>query len=172
MMRLAFYGSFGLNVLVALLFRVMQPARIAVHFGAGGQADRWGSANESALLMVGLSLLMCTLFASTHRLLFVFPPSWVNLPNKAYWLKPEMRPETEGKMRLLMHVFGCVWFLFWLSLQTLTFLANRSDPVRLNSALFGVAFGAFSLAVVAWLIALYRAFRLPTDESLSGPPCC
>jgi hypothetical protein len=54
----AFIASFAANLVLASVSTQVLPERVAVHFGAGGAANAWGSTTDNALLMVGVDLLL------------------------------------------------------------------------------------------------------------------
>ncbi|NVZ08271.1 DUF1648 domain-containing protein [Allochromatium humboldtianum] len=57
-MRLALYLSVFANLILALESWNLLPERVAIHFGAGGVPDGWGSSLTATGLSVGLSLLL------------------------------------------------------------------------------------------------------------------
>jgi hypothetical protein len=160
-MRVALTLSFIANLILALVSVAALPERVAIHFPWGGAADGWASRLDSILLTVTLdALLFLTLWLSP-ALLRRTPATWVNLPNRAYWLSPERREATIARFSERLWAFGTALFLFLLAVGLLTLEANRSDPVRLDEPLLLVALGGFLAYTLYWAAALLRDFRLP-----------
>ena len=160
-MRSAFIASFVANLVLAIVSTQVLPERVAIHFGAGGAADGWGSTNANAVLMAGVNLL---LFCSIHFspwLLERIPARWISLPNRDYWLTPENKERAVQIMRERMWQFGTALFLFLFFTGLLTISANLSQPGRLNQGLFLFGLVVFLVYSGYWTIALLRAFRIP-----------
>jgi hypothetical protein len=161
-MRLALYLSFFANLLLALVSWMLLPERVAIHFGAGGIPDDWGSSLAMTGLSVGLSLLLFALLTHSADLVRRAPARWINLPNRAYWLVPERREATAARLHERLQAFGTALFGFLLVAEWLTLQANLSDPVRLDEPLFLTALGSFLVYTLYWTWSLVRAFRRPS----------
>ncbi len=160
-MRSAFIASFVANLVLAIVSTQVLPERVAIHFGAGGAADGWGSTNANALLMAGVNLLLfCSIYLSPW-LLERIPARWISLPNRDYWLTPENKERAVQIMRERMWQFGTALFLFLFFTGLLTISANLSQPVRLNEGFFLSGLVVFLVYSGYWTIALLRAFRIP-----------
>lgn len=160
-MRAFFILTFIANVVVTLISLAVLPPRVAIHFGADGMANGWASNYVNALLMTGTHVvLFCSLYFG-HRLTFLFPLKWINLPNKEYWLSPANKARTMEKIQALILQFGVVVFIFLLIVGLLTIQANLTKPVRLNLRVFFPAMGAVLAYIIWWIIMYYRAFRIP-----------
>lgn len=163
-MRVALTLSFIANLILALVAVAILPERVAIHFAWGGAADGWASRFDSILLTVALdTLLFLTFWLSPARLRRT-PATWVNLPNRAYWLSPERREATIARFSERLWAFGTALFLFLLAVGLLTLEANRSDPVRLDQPLFLGALGLFLAYTLYWTWKLVRDFRRPTGS--------
>ncbi len=160
-MRSAFIVSFVANLVLAIVSTQVLPERVAIHFGAGGTANGWGSTNANALLMAGVNLLLfCSIYFSPW-LIERIPARWISLPNRDYWLTPENKERAVEMMREMMWQFGTALFLFLFFTGLLTISANLSRPVRLNEELFLSGLVVFLVYTGYWTIALLRAFRIP-----------
>jgi uncharacterized membrane protein len=153
------------NVAVTLVSLAVLPERVATHFGAGGMADGWASNQVNALITTGVHVILFCCFYFTDRLIFLFPPSLVNLPNKEYWLDPANKPRTIEKIQGLMWNLGAVMFLFLLVLGLLALQANLAKTVRLNEPVFFAALGALLVYTIGWLVVFYRTFRIPGNNN-------
>jgi uncharacterized membrane protein len=137
------------------------PESVATHFDAGGTPDGWSSRSGWAVSYVLLISVMAGLFVGLVYLLPRLPPSTVSLPNRDYWLAPERRADTYGRLGTHLLIMGAVTNLFNVGVMHLTVTANRqADAVRLGGV-FWVLFGAYMLFVVGWAIWLFLAFRAP-----------
>jgi len=166
-MRIAFAAVFAANLLLAAVSLAVLPDRVAIHFVLGGHPDSWAPVWLNALLFAGLDGLLFVMIWFTPRWAFAFPDRWINLPNKAYWLTPERRPEAQARLARVMLEFGVALLLFMLVVSVLAIKANLSDPVRLDEPLFLGALALFLAFTVFWLVRLYRAFRIP-EAGASG----
>lgn len=163
-MRDAFILAFAANVALTLVSLAVLPDRVAVHFGADGTANGWMSNGANAAFMSGLHLLLFVSLYFSPRLMFLFPPRWLNLPHKQYWLQPEHRPEALAKVRVYMWQFGAVIFVFLFVVGLLSVQANMTEPARLNLSVFFPALIAFLLYSLGWTVLFLLAFRLPIEQ--------
>ena len=163
-MRTLFIILFLANIALGVVSLQILPPEVAMHFGGGGVPDSWGSREFSVLLSLFFNILMFPVFFFTSALVFAFPPRFVNLPNKNYWLAEENKAATREKLSLLMCEFGSAFYAFFIGVGLLSLQANLSDPVRLNETVFLAALGIFLLYTVWWCIKLYRGFRVPGED--------
>ena len=169
-MRGVFILVFIANMVLSLISLVILPARVAIHFGAGGMANGWAPNCINTLFFIGTNtfLFLCVYF--TPRLVFMFPAKWINLPNKEYWLWSDNKTRTMSKFSSFMWEFGIALFLFLFVVELLAIEANLSQPVRLNEKLFLSALTLFLLYTAYWCIRLFRAFRLPKEVGSPSKP--
>jgi len=163
-MRGVFIGVFLLQLILSLIFLLFLPDRVAIHFGAGGLADGWGSKWTGFCLGLGVQVSLFCVFYFMDRIMFWFPVRWVNLPNRTYWLAPERREETREKLSAFMLPFGIAFFLFFMAMNALTFHANLSDPVRLDMRFFWACFILFLAYTVYWCVRLCLEWRIPDQD--------
>jgi serine/threonine-protein kinase len=138
------------------------PPQVSSHFNAVGQPDDSMSRDGYLALMaavgVGMPLFLSAIFYGVR----FFPTSIVNMPNREYWLAPERRLETSQKMLGYGLWFACAESLFLTLIHVHVVQANLAQPVRLTNLVW-IELGGFLAFVVAWLVLLYRAFRLPAQ---------
>jgi uncharacterized membrane protein len=151
------------NVAWAWISTAYLPERVAIHFGVGGEADGWGSAQMNALFTTGLYLVLFLVLDGTPWLVARLPARWINLPHREYWLQPAMRTHAAAKISMHIRLLGTVLFLFLFIVSWLAFDANRAQPVRLNMKLFLSTLGAFLVFTAGWTAHMLSAFRLPTN---------
>ncbi len=168
--RTVFILSFIANVILAMVSLAILPSWVAIHFGRDGLADGWAPSYVNTLLFLGINtVLFCSLYF-TPRLVFWFPPKWINLPNKDYWLQPENKPRLEKMFSGFMWQFGTALFIFLFAVGLLTIQANLSQPVRLDEKLFFSALAIFLVFTIYWCIRLFRSFRIPTETGSAAKP--
>lgn len=147
-----------LQAWVALRLWPELPERVAMHYGAGGRPDRWGS-SESLLnvmfLMSGVVVVCCHGIAAFIARL---PVSMFNLPDRDYWLSPERADATRNAIATRLVVFGHLSLLFTCGLTHVSLAANLSSPVRLPPS-FGYGLAAYLVLVVVWVVLLWRRFQ-------------
>lgn len=163
-MRTLFILAFIANVAVTLLSLAILPARVATHFGLGGMADGWGSNYANALIATGIHVFLFFSLYFSPQLVLLFPAKWINLPNKDYWLHPDILPQTKAKISVLIWQFGVALFVFLLVIGLLALHANMAKPVHLNEAILFSALGILLIYAVWWTIVFFRAFRLPREK--------
>jgi hypothetical protein len=140
------------------------PDRVAVHFGAGGVPDRYGSNLESTLLMFVVQLVLFLSIRGSTLIVRHTPDRWISLPNRDYWLAPERRERAMEKLERLLDRFGAVLFGFLFVLGLLSMRANLEEPVVLNETAVFVMTGLFLAYTVYWTVRLILDFRLPADR--------
>ncbi len=165
--RVAFILSYVANLVLAMLSLVILPDRVAIHFGPGGMPDNWAPSYVNSLLFLGMDTLLFLSLYFSPRLVFIFPASWVNLPNRQFWLDPENRDRAVRKISALMCQFGVAIFLFLFGTQILTIQANLSAPARLNESLLFTFLVLFLGYLTVWCVVFFRSFRLPDKSDLA-----
>ena len=160
-MKGLFLFFFLANIVVLAMGYFMLPDQVATHFGGGGVPNGWSSRESWCIVSLVMHVPLFALLWYVPSLVFTFPPRWVNLPNKNYWLAAENRDETRQKLGSLMAEFGAAFFAFFLVIGLLVHDANRSDPVVLNERLFLGALVIFFAFTLFWVIRIFRAFRVP-----------
>ena len=169
-MRTGFILVFIVNVVLSLVSLILLPSHVAIHFGVGGMANGWASSYVNALFFIGTNVFLFLLIYFSPQLVFMFPPKWINLPNKNYWLRVENKARTVAIFSVLMWKFGIALFLFLFVVELLAIEANLSHPVRLDEKLFISALILFLLYTIYWCIKLFRAFRLPREMENTNKP--
>jgi uncharacterized membrane protein len=169
-MLAGFIMVFIANVVLSLVSFVLLPSRVAIHFGPGGMANNWAPSYVNTLFFIGTNTFLFLSICFTPRLVFMFPPKWINLPNKDYWLRLENKARTVAIFSSLMWEFGIALFLFLFVVELLAIEANLSQPVRLNEKIFFSALILFLLYTAYWCIRLLRAFHLPKEVESPNRP--
>ena len=156
-----------LVVLVAVAVAVVAatssdlPARVAVHFGAGGAANGWQSRDGyqawMLALVVALPLSLVALLAWLPRI----GACLTNIPNKDYWLAPERREGTFERLTRFAALLGVLMVVFLTAVHLVVVEANQSSRPTLPTAPFVSVMLGFAIAMIAWVVALTYGFRRP-----------
>ena len=137
------------------------PARMAVHFAAGGQADGWSSRElyigVMIVVVIGVPLLLLAVMAWLPRVGVCVK----KLPNRDYWLAPERRARTYERLSTFASVAGCLLAVFLTAIHLLVVDANASTRPALPTAPFVSIMLAFAVAMIAWALAFTYGFRRP-----------
>jgi hypothetical protein len=154
----------GLLVLALAVLRVLAvwdelPRRMASHFGLNGHPDAWTSRGRFfatyALIVVGVVGLLLLL----PWLLRSLPAAFVNIPHRHYWLAPERRSFTLGKLAWLLRWVALAVALLLFGILELTLRANL-DRAPLGTGSWWIL-GAFLAFMTAWVLVLLRTFGRP-----------
>jgi hypothetical protein len=159
-MRKVFVFTFMANLALAVVSLFILPDTVAMHFGIHGEPNGWGPNYVNVLIMTGVELL---LFLSVWFMGKV-PSSWINVPNKAYWMKPENLPLARARMEFFRLRIGSVFFMFLFIVGLMTLQANLTRGGHLNMSIFWFVFVVVMLYTLSWVVVLRRAFRIPGGE--------
>lgn len=147
------------------------PERVAVHFDAAGQPNRWESRGALAFgtmaTHLGIAAFLILLTAFMHRL----PPQWVNLPNADRWRQPGHYEQACRFLRQWARWLAAASLVWAVLMDRQLFLANQTRPPRLDSAAVGLLTAGF-LAVVglAIITLILRFIRPPRSDSPAEQP--
>ena len=137
------------------------PDIVATHFGSAGEAN--GSMARALylrfmlLFVVLLPLGLSFLISRVLRL----PTTRINIPHREYWLAPERRSESVGRLRNHMRLFGLMLAVFLCYVHWRVVQANKLTPPALDSTKFAYGLAIFMVALTIWIVVLRRAFRPP-----------
>jgi uncharacterized membrane protein len=137
------------------------PDLLASHFNIRGNPDAFvpkpvffGYQAQTVLVVIAASV-------AVQILPMILPVTWINIPNREYWLSPERRKAT----LLRLSSFGAALFtLILIMIQAafeLAVYANLQKPIVFAAQLMVpiiVGFIILTLLMVFWLA---RSFRLP-----------
>jgi len=152
---------FGTSVLVSLVSLLYLPPEVAIHFGAKGNPDSWGTRAFLVWFFLAMDSGLFLMFLWIPSLILRMPVALISLPNKDYWLAKENRPKFKAIFEPLWWEYGVAVLLLSLLTKALTVDANLSAPVHMNSGIFWVIFIAFMAYTLHWVIRISRAFSRP-----------
>jgi len=134
------------------------PDRVATHFGAGHQANGWMSRDFYLLFIlsftVGVSSFVSLVVGTLPRKF----PQWTNVPNRDYWLSAERREESLNYLNAHGKRLGCLIVMMMLGMHYTILVAKHRRPPTLPLQMFSSILIGFSLALIWWVVRLYRRF--------------
>ncbi|ASQ90690.1 hypothetical protein CHL67_06905 [Prosthecochloris sp. GSB1] len=140
----------------ALYYYSILPDRMPTHFGFSGEPDAWGSKTVFFLWYFIATVVLAVSHTVAHHVFSRGHTSWLNIPNKKYWLAPERMHETLDYLRRGLLLFGSGTLLFLLDIVHQSFQVALGHAAALShvwtSAFVYIAFS------VAWTAAIYRRF--------------
>jgi hypothetical protein len=150
--------AYTVNVLCVSGSLLILPERIATHFNKSGMPDCFGS-SRILLNLIGIQTLLFVIFLLMPKISFFFPDKWINLPNKAYWLKPENRPFAKILLETYLWQMGAATLLLFLTLTIETVRANLADPIQLEPKVMVTAIALYMVFACYWCIAFPAVFH-------------
>lgn len=132
------------------------PDQVATHFGLSGEPDAWGPKTVFFLWYFIITGVFIAMFAGVNLALKPGHRSWLNIPNKKYWLAPERIHDTLIYVRSGLLLFGSGTLLFVLDLVHQSFQVSLRNTSKLDH--FLLSFAVYLLFCVFWISAVYRRF--------------
>ena len=134
------------------------PDTVATHFGANSRANGWMTREGYLLFTLGFLIGVPAFVSFVVGVLPRKYPQWTNLPNRDYWLSDERREESLGFLSAHGNRLGCLIVMMMLGMHYTIILANHMRPPTLPASSFSSILIGFSLALVWWIVRLYRRF--------------
>ena len=138
------------------------PETVATHFGPDQQANGWMSRMGYIIFMlaftVGMAMLI-TVFTGAFPAKY---PQWTNLPNRDHWLAPQRMPESFSYLAAHGRRLAYLIVMMMLGMHYTILLANQMQPPRLPGPVFTSVLISFALALIWWIVRLYRRFPKPS----------
>jgi uncharacterized membrane protein len=139
------------------------PETVATHFGVDGEANGWMTRGGYLLFMLsfmfGVSSFVSLVVGTLPRKF----PQWTNVPNGQYWLAAERRDESLNFLSAHGKRLGCLILMMMLGMHYTVLIANHLRPPTLPASTFSSIIIGFALALVWWIVRLYRRFAKPKD---------
>jgi uncharacterized membrane protein len=137
------------------------PSSVASHFNVSGQPDSWSSKDSfvlTNLAMIAGTSIVCLGIASLLRRI---PVSWINLPNKDYWLAPERKDDTLSTLSMDFGWLACATVALLIAMFQITIMANLSTDKTLGNTSW-LFIGLYLAFTAIWIVRLLRRFaRVP-----------
>jgi len=138
------------------------PERLAVHFGASGEANGWSSKGEFMVLFGAMEAFFVLFGVAFAVMLDRIPLALLNIPHKDYWFSPERQEESRAFLRNQILWIETATLGFFVAIAQIIFMENLGDvPPRLSGN-FWYVLVAF-VAAVLWfaLRIILRFLRTP-----------
>jgi uncharacterized membrane protein len=164
MHRRALPLGLSLAFVLQLLLRLTRcfaalPPLMATHFDLGGKPNGFQERSAFVWTSVLVSVFMLALFAALPALLVHLPERFLNLPNKDYWLAPERRAQTFGRLSAHIDWLGCATMGLLAGVFELIIRANLTrSPLGYQ---LWILLPGYNLFMLFWLVSYLRALRRP-----------
>ena len=161
--RIILFFLIGAFVSQCVYYYPNLPEKMASHFNAAGEPDRWMSKQSYFAVLAGILGLIVLEFTLLPRLIGKMPNRLINMPNKDYWFAEERRAGTINVIRHFFEWFGAALLALFVGINQLVFRANLGgENLSPESWLI---LGAFLIFVVVWLIKFTGRFKI-SDQNL------
>lgn len=135
------------------------PENIASHFNGLGEPNGFMSKQNFVVFEGVILLIIIFEFTLLPPIIKKMPNSWINLPNKDYWLSAERREATFGTIRSYFEWFSVALLSLFIAVNHLVFQANLTRQ-NLSGTAMWLILGAFLAFTIGWLIKFIRQFRM------------
>lgn len=137
------------------------PNVMASHFDISGTPNSWMLKSAFFSLFCFIYIFYAALFWALPHLIMASPPSFINMPNKDYFLAPGRRAITAHLIGDQIAWFGVALTGFLIAVCQLAIVANLPGrSTNLGSGIWWLL-GIFLIFTLAWLARFVRSFRLP-----------
>ncbi len=140
------------------------PAVVVSHFDGRGVANGWESKDVFFGIYWGVIALCALLAFGVPKLVTQVPASFINLPNKDYWLAKEKRQETISFIERQMAWFGTAALAMAAGVFELVIRANLAADHRLSSPTLVALLVSYALFVIWWVYHFFAKFRLKSQR--------
>ena len=134
------------------------PDMVATHFDGNHQANGWMSRNGYLLFMLAFTVGLSTFVSFCVSALPRKFPQWTNVPHRDYWLSADRREESLLFLSAHGKRLGCLIVMMMLGMHYTILIANHTRPPTLPLSTFTAVLIGFSLALIWWIVRLYRRF--------------
>ncbi|GAA4965888.1 DUF1648 domain-containing protein [Kineococcus glutinatus] len=167
-------GAFVLSALVfaavVAVSAAVLPERVPVHFGASLEADSYAGRTTLVLLDAGLWLTMTALFAGLAVWTRRAPLELVNVPNAAYWKRPEHEAELRRRLVDDLLSFGTATLLLLAAVTALVTHGAVAGGGRLSAWVWVALAGYAGWVALHCARALTVRYRVPAAAGSSRGP--
>jgi hypothetical protein len=162
--------GFTLSVLVYLALLgwawvALPDGRVPLHFGGGGQPDRFGTRTEALVTFAAIGLVLAGVLAAMAGLVGSRRIGWqlMNLPHKAYWSTEERRPRARRMMAEDLAWLGAMTMGLLGALLVATVTAARRDGGL--PPWFWAVLGLYLVLVLGWTVRMQTYRYRPPEEA-------
>ncbi|TNE50111.1 MAG: DUF1648 domain-containing protein [Deltaproteobacteria bacterium] len=166
MNRWIFHVLSLLGVVLTYVSYQSLPAKVAIHFGVAGRADRWASKGE--WLAVGLILFggIWLMFVGITSMMRKIPDELVSVPNKEYWLAPENKERFLKLFSNSMYWFGWITQALFLGVGVVVYYGATANSIN-QPAMYSLLLG-YVVATVLFVVGLFKQFRVEESAGKSA----
>jgi hypothetical protein len=136
---------------------------IATHFGPAGEANGYMARGFYVRFMLAFVVVLPLALNFLINRVLRLPNTRINIPHREYWLAPERRADTVGRLQRHMMFFGVLLAAFLCYVHWQVVQANTRSPPVLDSVRFSTGLATFMAALVTWIVILRRDFRPPNQ---------
>jgi serine/threonine-protein kinase len=160
---------FYIIVLLICIFEVMRlwsimPPEMAAHFNVQGNPDRFVPKPEFFGYQIQTLLIVVLVSIPLQLLFLVLPVDLINMPQREYWLAPERRAETVGRLSdFAAMLFGLILLTIQAGFE-LSAYANLQTPIHFNAQWMLVFMAASFVVIGLMLFQLTVSFRRPASN--------
>ena len=158
--RRLFFTLVAIAMLQVIYYYPQMPDVVASHFDGRGAPNGWASRNGFFGIYLAMILILIAVFVLVPRWAESGSRFAMKIPHRDYWLAPERIEQTRAFLRRQMLVIGSAHLLLMIYAIQLAIMANFELEPRLHPSI-GWALALYFVALVAWLIHLFRYFRKP-----------
>lgn len=137
------------------------PETVATYFGVPQEADGGMSRTVYIIFMLAFTVGIAALITVLTSAVPAKFPQWTNVPNRDYWLAPQRRAESLGYLGAHGRRLAYLIVMMMLGMHYTILLANHAQPPRLPGPVFTSILISFALALIWWIVRLYRRFPKP-----------
>lgn len=141
----------------AAYYYPLLPATMATHFDGYGTPDGWMAKGSFIVFEIVIFGVLLVEFLGLPWFIQQMPDSWINLPNKAYWLAPQRRSQAFSIFRQYFQWFGVALMAMLICVNQLVYRANVTRA-NFDSSIW-LLLAAFFVFVAIWLVKFISVFR-------------
>ncbi len=153
-----FVALIAIAIVQTIYYFPRVPEVMASHFNGVGDTNEWSSKLVFFGIYVGVLALTVFIFTVIPNKFIHRSRTWLNLPNKEYWLAPERKDQTINFMRNHMMNFGIANVLLAIIVVQLVILANFDSQPKLEQGIMW-ALAIYFVYLAYWLIRYFMIFK-------------
>ena len=127
------------------------PARVASHFGMGGDANGFMSHDGYVLFMLAMTTLLPLAIVASIGFIPRIATSQVSIRYRQHWLAPKHREETLAALATWGCAFGVMMIVFLTGIHFLVLEANARKPAHLDEGTFFALLIGFLVCLALWI---------------------
>ncbi|HAG08478.1 MAG TPA: hypothetical protein DCK87_02780 [Desulfotomaculum sp.] len=161
-MKISLFLTPIFGIIFQLLYWPCLPEKVATHFSANGFPNGWEPKESNFIFTSAILVFIAIVFLLTPFLLKKCPKEWINFPKKDYWLAPERKESSILIISNWMYFIGLATNILLIIIFHLVYIANTTNPVKLNNNLFFPVLIIYLLISIGWGIMLHIRFNKTT----------